>query len=192
MRELPLDEQPRHWVEEAEVALDAESPVEPAESPVEPAESQGEEPFPRGAQRYKVEFTATDEYVELLNQARDLLAHAKQLRGLEESHLRAMRLLVADLKKRKYGMTKRPPDEPTDPRQRGRHIPARVRRSRAPPRRGLRARRRANGGQHLASLQGAQRPGRGAGFRARLHAEEEGVSRVGTRAGAGVVTGPDG
>ena len=63
---------------------------------------------------YKVEFTAKDEYVSLLNQARDLLAHADGGRSLEAIHLRAMRLL---------------PQEPhADPRQRGRHIPAHVRR----------------------------------------------------------------
>lgn len=77
---------------------------------------------------YKVEFTAKDEYVSLLNQARDLLAHADGGRSLEAIHLRAMRLLVADLKKRKYAKTEQPrPEQPAephaDPRQRGRHIP---------------------------------------------------------------------
>ncbi|MCC6667257.1 MAG: HNH endonuclease [Polyangiaceae bacterium] len=63
---------------------------------------------------YKVEFTAKDEYVSLLNQARDLLAHADGGRSLEAIRLRAMRLL--------------PPEPGADPRQRGRHIPAPVRR----------------------------------------------------------------
>lgn len=76
-------------------------------------------------------------YTCLLNQARDLLAHADSGRSLEAIHLRAMRLLVADLRKRKYAVTEKPraagpseqrAEQRADPRQRGRHIPARVRR----------------------------------------------------------------
>ena len=128
VRELPPGERPKDWVESAEAI---------ASEPEEDAAPAGEQPFPRGAQRYKVEFTAKDEYVSLLNQARDLLARAESGRSLEAIHLRAMRLLVADLKKRKYAMTEtRRAEEPAepgtdqraDPRQRGRQIPARVRR----------------------------------------------------------------
>jgi hypothetical protein len=59
-------------------------------------------------QRYKVQFTATQEYVDLLDEARDLLAHAVPNRSLEQLHLRAMRALVAELKQRKYAVTNRP------------------------------------------------------------------------------------
>ena len=128
VRELPPGERPQDWVDNAHTF--AVAPIadgEPARA--EPVEH----PFPRGAQRYKVEFTAKDEYVDLLNQARDLLAHAESGRSLEAIHLRAMRLLVADLRKRKYAMTEKsraqePPEPGADPRQRGRHIPAHVRR----------------------------------------------------------------
>ena len=132
VRELPPGERPKDWVESAEAI---------ASEPEEDAAPAGDQPFPRGAQRYKVEFTAKDEYVSLLNQARDLLARAESGRSLEAIHLRAMRLLVADLKKRKYAMTEKPrarepaergtdrrADPRADPRQRGRQIPARVRR----------------------------------------------------------------
>ena len=125
-------ERPKDWVDSGEAI---------ASGPEEDAAPAGEQPFPRGAQRYKVEFTAKDEYVSLLNQARDLLARADSGRSLEAIHLRAMRLLVADLKKRKYAMTEKPrarepaergtdrrADPRADPRQRGRQIPARVRR----------------------------------------------------------------
>jgi hypothetical protein len=131
VRELPPGERPKDWVDRAEAIADVPEVPDVHDDPT------GEHPFPRGAQRYKVEFTAKDEYVDLLNQARDLLPHADSGRSLEAIHLRAMRLLVADLKKRKYAMTERPrgqepselPAEPrTNPRQRGRHIPARVRR----------------------------------------------------------------
>jgi hypothetical protein len=55
-----------------------------------------------GPQRYKVQFTATQEYVDLLEEAKDLLAHAVPDRSLEQVHLRAMRALVDQLKTRKY------------------------------------------------------------------------------------------
>jgi len=58
-----------------------------------------------GLQRYKVQFTATQEYVDLLEEAQDFLAHAVRDRSLEEVHLRAMRALVDQLKTRKYART---------------------------------------------------------------------------------------
>jgi hypothetical protein len=57
-------------------------------------------------QRYRVQFTASQEYVELLETAKDLLAHAVPSRSIEEVHLRAMRALVSELKKRKTFATK--------------------------------------------------------------------------------------
>jgi hypothetical protein len=73
------------------------------------------------AQRYKVQFTATQEYVELLQTAKDLLAHSIPNRSIEEVHLRAMRALVADLKRRKKGAVNdsRVHAFKSDPRQRG-------------------------------------------------------------------------
>ena len=44
----------------------------------------------RVAQRYKVQFTATQEYIDLLEHARDLLSHAVPDRSLEEVHLRTL------------------------------------------------------------------------------------------------------
>ena len=132
VRELSPGDRPQDWVSSAESCAEVRHQPDQPEQPDQPCEPAGE-PFPRGAQRYKVEFTARDEYVSLLNQARDLLAHAESGRSLEAIHLRAMRLLVADLKKRKYAKTEQPrPEQPAephaDPRQRGRHIPAQVRR----------------------------------------------------------------
>jgi hypothetical protein len=57
-----------------------------------------------GAQRCRVQFTASQEYVELLEEARDLLTHAVPNRASDEVHVRALRLLVAELKKRKYAL----------------------------------------------------------------------------------------
>ena len=89
-------------------------------------------------------------HVDLLEEAKDLLAHAVPDRSLEEVHLRAMRALVAQLKTRKYARTNtraesHPLATPSpssdahspgaragarqDPRRRGRYIPAAVRRA---------------------------------------------------------------
>jgi hypothetical protein len=71
-------------------------------------------------QRYKVQFTATQEYVDLLDEAKDLLAHAVPSRSLEEVHLRAMRALVTELRKRKNAVSDDPrPRAIEDDRARG-------------------------------------------------------------------------
>lgn len=107
-------------------------------------------------ERYKVQFTASEEYVKLVEEAKALLSHAAPRATLEEIHLRAMRALVAALEKRKYAVKEgavpaparqsspraaaspraRAADTsgcsrvvPGFPRQRGRSIPARVRRA---------------------------------------------------------------
>nr|HMR09712.1 hypothetical protein [Polyangiaceae bacterium] len=59
-------------------------------------------------QRYTVQFTASEEHVQLLQEARDLLGPALKGRAIEEVHLRAMRALVRELKKRKFAMVEGP------------------------------------------------------------------------------------
>ncbi|HMR80393.1 MAG TPA: hypothetical protein PKD61_35035, partial [Polyangiaceae bacterium] len=67
-----------------------------------------------------VQFTAGEDYVQLLEEARDLLGRATEGRSIEAGHLRAMRLLVRELEKRKCAETEKPRTQPdTDPRQRG-------------------------------------------------------------------------
>ncbi len=72
-----------------------------------------------------MQFTATGEYVELLERARDLLSHAVPDRSIEAVHLRALRELVEKLEKQKYAATtragagsQRQAAPPSDPRQR--------------------------------------------------------------------------
>ena len=62
-------------------------------------------------QRYSVQFTATQEYVDLVERAKNLMSHAAPQRSLEEIHLRAMRLLVAHLEKRRFAVGCRPPTQ---------------------------------------------------------------------------------
>src|SRR5690606_31867181 len=67
-------------------------------------------------QRYAVQFTANEEYVKLVEEAKALLSHSDPRLSLDELHLRAMRAFVVELKRRKYAVLKRPrkpaPDSP--------------------------------------------------------------------------------
>jgi hypothetical protein len=58
-------------------------------------------------QRYKVQFEASEEYVELVERANALLSHGAARPDLGDLHLRAMRALVAELEREKYAMTAR-------------------------------------------------------------------------------------
>jgi 5-methylcytosine-specific restriction endonuclease McrA len=57
---------------------------------------------PTVPERYKVQFTATAEYVRLVEEAQALLSHAAPRATLDEIHLRALRSFVALLRKQKY------------------------------------------------------------------------------------------
>ncbi len=77
-----------------------------------------------GALRHRVQFTASQEYVTLLEEARDLLAHAVPDRSIAEVHLRAMRELVVRLRERRTGTdaagaAPRAPASPDAPRRNG-------------------------------------------------------------------------
>ena len=67
-------------------------------------------------QRYRVEFTASQQYADLLNRAQDLLSHAVPNRSLEEIHVLALRLLVEKLERSKYGAPRKdaPPTAKTN------------------------------------------------------------------------------
>jgi hypothetical protein len=102
------------------------------------------------AQRYQVQFTATQEYVDLVERAQALLGRSAH-QALAELHMQAMRALVAQLEKRKYavidtgvrgrergdvvgdagdvaGEGERGGVQDRVPRRRGRYIPAALRR----------------------------------------------------------------
>jgi 5-methylcytosine-specific restriction endonuclease McrA len=55
-----------------------------------------------------VQFTAGEEYVKLVEEARALLSHSAPRATLDEIQLRAMRTLVAELKRKKYAVAARP------------------------------------------------------------------------------------
>jgi hypothetical protein len=162
VRELTPGERPRDWVESANDDASSESDggagsqaMDPgAPAPASPARVDAGAPGSLAPERYKVQFTGTEEYVRLVDGAKALLSRAVGRATLEETHLRAMRALVSELTEKKYASNdaarrrvasnapKNPQEarsESTDslgacvvpphPRQRGRHIPAAVRRA---------------------------------------------------------------
>jgi hypothetical protein len=113
VRELSPGERPRDWVAggnesandlgimppDAGEALNAPGPEF-----AEPARVDAVAPGSLAPERYKVQFTATAEYVSLVEEAKALLSHARPQATLEELHLRAMRALVSELAKTKYAV----------------------------------------------------------------------------------------
>lgn len=94
VRELSPGDRPRDWMNGANEVNDGnDQPV-----PTAPLRRQ---------ERYKVQFTASDEYVRLLEKAKALLSHSLPSASIEEIQLRAMRVFVAGLEKRKYGAARR-------------------------------------------------------------------------------------
>jgi hypothetical protein len=148
VRELLPGERPSDWV--SEPAQNASTSAFELETP---APSQDESPSLRVPERYSVQFTATQEYVDLLQEARDLLSHAAPNAALDEVHRRALECLARELRKKKYAETTRfvttlgsprrgipeggdqprepkpePEPKPSEGRRSSRHIPAAVRR----------------------------------------------------------------
>jgi hypothetical protein len=113
VRELTPGERPRDWVGTPESSAPAR------------VESEPKEPL-----QYKVQFTATEEYVELLERAAALLSNREERNGIEDIQLRALRALVETLEKRRYGAARKGSENTPKPTERpSRHIPARVRRA---------------------------------------------------------------
>jgi hypothetical protein len=115
VRELSPGERPRDWMEdenEGEAAASAGFTLSDNEtvSTRAGAGASGQTPpaEPLPPQRYKVQFTAGEEYVKLVEEAQALLSHSAPRATLDEIQLRAMRALVAELKRRKHAVTARP------------------------------------------------------------------------------------
>ena len=130
VRELEPGNRPKDWVDDPTVD---DSTTDDSANPAHLVAARSDpEPAPPAAlesQRYKVQFTATQEYVDLLEEARGLLAHAVPSRSIEEVQLRAMRALVTELRRTRMGASKEPqstapPVKRARPRQRGTERPA--------------------------------------------------------------------
>ncbi len=115
VRDLKPGERPRDWIDEPTIAKAFEQSTQASEQAANgglntaPARNQA---VVTGPQRHSVQFTASQEYVNLVERAKALLSHTGGT-ALEELHLRAMQCLVGQLERRKYGAPKRVTSEPT-------------------------------------------------------------------------------
>jgi hypothetical protein len=66
-------------------------------------------------QQYRMQFSTTEEHVQLVERAKSLLAHCAPGKPLGELHLQAMKLLVQALEKQKFAVTIRPRRQPSTP-----------------------------------------------------------------------------
>jgi hypothetical protein len=70
----------------------------------------------RCTQKHQMQFTTTEEHVQLVERAKALLARERPGASLAELHIEAMKLLVASLEKQKFAMTDRPRKRPASRR----------------------------------------------------------------------------
>jgi hypothetical protein len=82
---------------------------------------------PLGSQRFRVQFTASPELKEKIDEAKTLLRHSVPSGDLAEVLLRALTRLIEAEKKRQFGLTERPRKSVGEPRGK-RAIPAHIRR----------------------------------------------------------------
>ena len=83
---------------------------------------------PLAPERYEVRFTATKEMRDQLQLAQDLLSHAIPSGNVAEVIERALKLLIEDLRRKKFAMTALPRAS-RGQTETSRHIPAEVRRA---------------------------------------------------------------
>jgi 5-methylcytosine-specific restriction endonuclease McrA len=118
VRELVPGERPRDWANDgfagndaAQVEVNDAAVAEPSATalarellPPTPPEL----PPVTGPQQYQMQFSTTEEHVQLVERAKALLARDQPGAALGELHVQAMRLLVAALEKKKFAVTDRP------------------------------------------------------------------------------------
>jgi hypothetical protein len=90
---------------EASTCAVSSASVPPAPARVAPSPSQL---APLAPQQYQMQFSTTEEHVQLVERAKALLARSAPGKSLGELHLQAMKLLIQSLEKRKFAVTDRP------------------------------------------------------------------------------------
>ncbi|MEE9279378.1 MAG: hypothetical protein V3V67_04315 [Myxococcota bacterium] len=108
----------------------AGSTASPVRAAPAPARYERRTPEPLGQQRYKVQFTASQELRDKLREAQSLLRRQVPDGDLAEIFDRALTLLVQDVKRKKFAQTSRPAKcQQTSGAGPSRHIPAEIRRA---------------------------------------------------------------
>jgi hypothetical protein len=107
VRELPAGRRPEDWMEDAAVDS-SEVPPEPLDLHVATNNEQPDTAGPERPLRYRVQFTASQEFVDLLTEACDLIGHETPRLGVPDIQLLAMRALVKQLRAQKCAATARP------------------------------------------------------------------------------------
>jgi hypothetical protein len=111
VRALQPGSRPRDWSENANDTAAGNPDWAALPATTVPAAADAKPAQPLEPELFKVQFTASEEYVRLIDEAQALLSHAAPRATLEEIHLRAMRTFVASLKKQKYA-TREPSGAP--------------------------------------------------------------------------------
>jgi hypothetical protein len=93
---------------DADDAMPTVSALARSDADAMPSEPEPASPPRLEPQRYKVQFEASEEYVELVEKAKALLSQTAPRVDLSELHLRALRVLVTELERKKYAATERP------------------------------------------------------------------------------------
>src|SRR5690606_25888014 len=116
VRSLPEGDRPADWIEPeqgglpsslaGEVEAEQARELAEAEAALDRAWLARREARPERPLRFRVQFTAEEEYVDLIEEAFDLLGLGKRAASLPELQLRALREFVERLRQRKTG-TKR-------------------------------------------------------------------------------------
>ncbi len=140
VRELAPGERPSDWANDADDDAGAASATSAFTAPARVEHPRLARPPVTSPQQYQVQFSTTEEHVQLIERAKALTAREAPVKSLGKLHLQAMKLLVAALEKRKFATTERPRKTASASlgqagsrapatRKHGRHIPAEVRRA---------------------------------------------------------------
>src|SRR6188768_2072390 len=108
VRELPDGERPSDWANDVDAVDDVNHAASSLPAPARVDPTREELPPITGPQQYQLQFSTTEEHVQLIERAKALLAREAPGKSLSELHLQAMKLLVAALEKQRYAVTERP------------------------------------------------------------------------------------